>query len=191
MAQPARDRSLPVSDTVSETVPAAASSGPSRRLALLGLASLGVLAGCGFELRKEPDLQFQTIALAGFRADSPLALELRRQLQRSNARLVTDPAQAQVVLEARRDSHERSVVVSTTAGLVREWQLKLQLDYLARTASGDLLLPLTELRMSREMTYLEAQALAKEQEEAQLYRAMQADAVAQVMRRLATLRLPS
>jgi len=37
------------------------------------------------------------------------------------------------------------------------------------------------------MTYSEGVALAKEQEEAMLFRAMQSDIVAQVMRRLAAL----
>ena len=161
-----------------------------RRALLPGLGAL-LLAGCGFELRREPELQFQTIALVGFRNNSPMAEELRRQLERSSLRIMPDPSKAQVVLEAKRDTRERSVVVSTTAGQVREWQLKLQLDYLARTPGEELLLPLTELRMSRELTYLDSQALAKEQEEAQLYRAMQSDAIALIMRRLVAVKLPA
>jgi LPS-assembly lipoprotein len=95
------------------------------------------------------------------------------------------------LLEALRDVRERSVVVSTSAGQVREWQLRVNFDYLLRTPSGELLLPRTELRMTREMNYTESTALAKEQEEAQLYRAMQSDAVAQIMRRLSAVRLPA
>jgi LPS-assembly lipoprotein len=73
---------------------------------------------------------------------------------------------------------------------VREWQLQLKLDYLLRTPAGEVLLPRSELAMTREMNYTESAALAKEQEEAQLFRSMQADAVAQVMRRLSAVRLP-
>mgnify|MGYP003330025936 CR=1 FL=1 len=83
-----------------------------------------------------------------------------------------------------------AAVVSTAAGQVREWQLKLNIDYLLRLPSGELLLPTTELRMSRDMNYTETTALAKEQEEATLYRSMTSDAVAQIMRRLAAVRLP-
>ena len=39
------------------------------------------------------------------------------------------------------------------------------------------------------MSYTEKSALAKEQEEAELFRAMQGDIVAQVMRRLAAIQL--
>jgi LPS-assembly lipoprotein len=160
-----------------------------RRFVLL--AALAGLAGCGFELRREPELHFRSIALAGFKSESPLAVDLKRQLDRSKVKVEADQNRAEVVLEVLRDSRDKSVVVSTSAGQVREWELKLRLDYVLRTPSGELLLPRTELSMTREMNYTETQALAKEQEEAQLFRAMQTDAVNQVMRRLAAVKLPN
>lgn len=161
-----------------------------RRTALLSLGA-AALAGCGFELRREPELLFHSIALAGFKSGSAMAVELRRQLLRSPVKLIDDANRAELVLEALHETREKSVVVSTSAGQVREWQLKLNFDYQLRTPAGELLLPLTELRMTRDMNYTESQALAKEQEEALLYRAMQSDAVNQVMRRLAAVRLPA
>lgn len=160
----------------------------ARRLLVLGVVA--GLAGCGFAPRREPELQFRSIALQGFAPDSPLAAELRRQLARTPVQLLADANRAEVVLEARDDSRKRSVVASTSVGQVREWQLQLKLDYLLRTPAGEVLLPRSELAMTREMNYTESAALAKEQEEAQLFRSMQADAVAQVMRRLSAVRLP-
>jgi LPS-assembly lipoprotein len=148
------------------------------------------LAGCGFAPRREPELHFGTIGLLGFRADSPLAAELKRQIARTPVKLLDDANRAEVILEASEDSRKRRVVATTSAGQVREWQLQLRLDYLLRTPAGEVLLPRAELMMTREMNYTEAAALAKEQEEAQLFRSMQADAVAQVMRRLSSVRLP-
>jgi LPS-assembly lipoprotein len=159
-----------------------------RHLLLLGAAAL---TGCGFELRREPELLFQTVAFAGFKPDSPLAAALRRQLKRTSVQLLEDANRAQVVVEALNEKRDRTVVVSTSVGQVREWQLRLQFDYLLRTPGGELLLPRTELRLARDMNFTESQALAKEQEAAQLYGSMQSDAVAQVMRRLAAVRLPS
>jgi LPS-assembly lipoprotein len=46
-----------------------------------------------------------------------------------------------------------------------------------------------ELMLSRDLSYSEVLALAKEQEEAELYREMQSDIVAQVLRRLAVVRV--
>ena len=161
------------------------------RRSLLTLSLSATLAACGFELRKEPEFFFKTVGLAGFKDASPLAVDLRRQLSRTKLTLLPDPNKAEVVVEALKEVRDKIVVVSTSAGQVREWQLKMDFDYLLRTAQGELLLPRTELRLTRELTYTETQALGKEQEEAQLYRAMQSDAVALIMRRLAAVKLPT
>ena len=161
-----------------------------RRFLLLGAASVS-LAGCGFELRHDPELLFRSIAMTGFKPGSPLALALRRQLALTSVKLLEDANRVDVVLEVLRDSSDKTAVVSTAAGQVREWQLRLRFDYLLRTPSGELLMPRTDLMMTREMNYTESMALAKEQEEALLFRAMQSEAVTQVMRRLAAVRLPS
>lgn len=157
-----------------------------RRVALLSLLAL---SACGFELRKEPELHFRSVGLTGFSRNSALEAELRRQLLRTSVQVLDDPSRAQVVIEAERDTREKVVVVPTSAGQVREWELRLHLDYVLRRPDGEVLLPRTELTITREMTYTETQALAKEQEEAQLYRAMQSDAIHQVLRRLSVLKV--
>lgn len=159
-----------------------------RRRALLSTLGAGALAGCGFELRRAPELRFRTIALAGFAPRSPLADELKQNINASRTTLVIDSAaQAQVVLEALADTRERSVVASTSAGQVRELQLRARLNFRLRTPGGRELIPATEILLSRDMSYSETVALAKEQEETFLFRAMQSDIVAQVMRRLAAV----
>ncbi len=157
-----------------------------RRAALLSLLAL---SACGFELRKEPELHFRSVGLTGFSRHSALEAELRRQLSRTSVQVLDDPSRAQVVIEAERDTREKVVVVPTSAGQVREWELRLHLDYVLRRPDGEVLLPRTEMTITREMTYTETQALAKEQEEAQLYRAMQSDAIHQVLRRLSVLKV--
>lgn len=157
-----------------------------RRSVLLAAAAL---TGCGFELRREPELPFKTLALTGFAPDSPLAAGLKRQIRRTPVQLLEDPARAEVVLEVLYEWRDRTVVASTSVGQVREFQLRLQFDYLVRTASGELLVPKVEVRLARDMNYTETAALAKEQEAANLYGAMHSDAIAQVMRRLAAVKL--
>jgi LPS-assembly lipoprotein len=49
-------------------------------------------------------------------------------------------------------------------------------------------LPTSEILLTRDMAYNDAQVLAKENEEALLYRDMQTDMVQQIMRRLAAAR---
>lgn len=152
------------------------------------MLAVGGLAGCGFELRRAPELRFRTIALNGFAPRSPLAEELTQNINASRTTLVVDaPAQAQVVFDAIADARERSVVASTAAGQVRELQLRARLNFRLRTPAGRELIPPTEILLSRDMSYSETVALAKEQEEAFLFRSMQSDIVAQVMRRLAAV----
>ena len=157
------------------------------RRALLSLAALG-LSGCGFELRRAPELRFKTLQLAGFKAHSPLADELRRSIAASTTtRVVEAASQAEVVLEALTDLRDKGVVTSTTAGQVREVQLRYKLNFRVHTPAGKELIAATEIATSRDMTYNERDALAKEQEEELLYRAMQGDIASQVLRRLAAI----
>lgn len=159
-----------------------------RRRLLVAAASGTALAGCGFQLRRPPELRFRTIALTGFRAHSPLADELRMNLGASPTTVVVEvPSQAQVVLEALSDARERSVVAMTATGQVRELQIRTRLHFRLHTPAGKELIAPTELVLSRDISYSENLALAKEQEEALLYRTMQSDIVGQVLRRLAAV----
>jgi LPS-assembly lipoprotein len=154
----------------------------------LALPPVAVLAGCGFQLRQPARLAFASIALTGFAPRSAMAEELRRELARQ-VRVVQSPAEAEVVLQALEDVRERSVVASTAAAQVRELQLRLRLHFRATTPGGRELIPRAELMLSRDLSYRETAALAKAHEEAELVREMQSDIVAQVLRRLAAVRV--
>ncbi len=159
------------------------------RRALLA-ASAAALASCGFELKRAPELRFNTVQLSGFRPRSALAEELRISINASKStQVVESVSQAQVVFEAINEAREKSVVASTAAGQVREMQLRTRLNFRLRTAAGKELIPATEIVLNRDMSYSESAALAKEHEEQLLYRAMQSDIVGQVMRRLASVQV--
>jgi LPS-assembly lipoprotein len=161
-----------------------------RRRAFLSAAGAAsaALAGCGFELKRAPELRFATVQLTGFRPRSALAEELRTSINASKSTQVVDSVtQAQVVFEALNEAREKSVVASTSAGQVRELQLRTRLSFRLRTVAGKELIPSTELVLNRDLSYNESAALAKEHEEQLLYRAMQSDIVGQVMRRLASV----
>jgi LPS-assembly lipoprotein len=164
-----------------------------RRRALLragGAAGIAAMlgAGCGFERRRQPELAFDRIALTGFAPRSPLADALRRELAQS-VRVVEAPALAEVVLQALADVREKSVVASTAAGQVREFQLRLRLAFRVDTPAGRALIAPAELLLTRDLSFNETDTLGKQMEEAELFRQMQADVVTQVLRRLAAVRL--
>ena len=158
-----------------------------RRAWLAGTVALG-LGGCGFQLRGAAPLAFRSIALTGFAPRSPLAEELKAELQRQVV-VEADPARAELILQSLADLRERSVVATTAAAQVRELQLRLRLRWRTHTPSGREVTAPVELALSRDMSYSESIALAKQHEEADLYREMQTDVVAQVLRRLAAIRL--
>lgn len=167
---------------------------PRRRSLLLAAAAfssalaLPLVGGCGFELRRAPEMRFRTIQLAGFKPRSPFADELRMNIDASTTtKVVETAAQAQVVLEVIDDVREKTVVASTAVGQVTEFQLRARFKFRVRGAGGKELIPAAELLLTRDMSYTESAALGKEQEEAFLYRAMQSDIVAQVLRRLASI----
>jgi len=155
-----------------------------RRTALLLTA--GAVTGCGFQLRQPLSYPFRSIALVGFAPRSPLETELRRALA-DQVQIVLSPGQAEVVLRAMEDRRDKSVAASTAAGQVREVQLRLHVTVRADTAAGRTLMAPVEMRLTRDLSYTEAAALSKAQEEAELYREMQADVVAQLLRRLSAI----
>ncbi len=162
----------------------------SRRVVLAAGAAAALSAGltaCGFQLRQPARVSFRSIALTGFAPRSPLQEELKRLLLQQQTQVLDTPDKAQLVLQALDDVRERSVVASTAAAQVRELQLRLRFNFRVRRADGRELIPLAELMVSRDLSYSETAALAKEAEEAELFREMQSDVALQVMRRLAAL----
>ena len=168
-----------------------------RRAGLLTLASaaVGGLGACGFKLRGAQTFAFESLRMVGSET-TPVAVDLRRALQAAGVSVFvsstpTIPAgdTGQVMLTVLADQRERVVVGQTAVGQVRELQLRTRFRFRLRTASGRQLLDDTELLLERDISFTETAVLAKEAEEALLFRDMQADIVQQVMRRLATVKL--
>jgi len=156
---------------------------PRRRL-LLAMLPAAAIAGCGFTLRRATELPFQRIHLQGFEKRSLLAEELSRSLP-TTVQVVATPAQAEVVLQSLGETRGKSVVASTAAGQVRTFNLRLRFDFRVGTPDGRDLIAATNIALSRDMSYNETVALSKSLEEAELFAAMEADIVQQLLRRLA------
>ena len=158
-----------------------------RRAALVAVAALS--SGCGFALREPQPLPMRSIALVGFAAASPLAATLKQELERAGVAVRDRPGEAETVFDTLQDAREKVVAASTAAGQVREVTLRVKLRFRVASPQGRLLLPPSELLQTRDMSYNETAALAKQHEEQALYRAMEDDIVGQVLRRLAAVKL--
>ncbi len=167
---------------------------PSTRRRLLHATLLlplaGLMTGCGFQLRGAPDFAFKSIYVNG--AGSAFTNELKRNLRaQGTVHVVEDLAQrdtADVILDILADLREKTVVGVNTSGQVREFQLRTRMRYRLRTPQGREVTPDTELLLQRDISFNESAVLAKEAEEAQIYRDMQSDLVQQLLRRLAAVK---
>lgn len=158
---------------------------------LMALGWVAPLAGCGFQLRQPPTFAFKSI-YTGVAPTSVLGSELKRNLAAmGSVELITDAAQQQkadVILDVLQELRQKIVVGTNAAGQVREFQLRLTFRFRLRTPKGKELIPDTEMVQQRDISFNESAVLAKETEEALLYRSMQTDIVNQLMRRLAAVK---
>ena len=73
-------------------------------------------------------------------------------------------------------------------GRVQEYQLGYSINFRVLDKAGNQLLAPTTISLVRPITFDESQVVAKETEEAALYRDMRNDLVQQIMRRLAAIK---
>ena len=159
-----------------------------RLVGVLLLAS-GLLAGCGFALRSSPNFAFDTVAVTPEQSVG-VAAELSRYLGDKLRPVVPAEGQAgpQAVIEVLQELREKSIVGVTATGQVREFQLRLRVNFRVRTLQGVELIAPTEVVLQRDISFNETAVLAKETEEILLYRDMQSDLVQQLLRRVAAIK---
>ena len=152
----------------------------------IAIVILGLLtAACGFQLRGQAKLPFETLYLA-LPEYSPLATQLKRNIiAGSNTKLVDDPAKAQAIFSVVSEQRDKSILSFDANGKVRELLLQYRLAFRVRDGRGRDYVPQSEIRATRDISYDDAQVLSKESEEQLLYRDMQTDMVQQILRRLA------
>ena len=155
------------------------------------LALSGGLVACGFHLRGQADYTFETMYVNS-PASAPITTDLKRSLEGAgSARLVSAANQAQVVLDINSVEDNKHILSLTQGGKVFEFLLTKRVLFRVHDSEGNDWLPTSEVVIRRTYTYSDTEALAKEYEEKRLWRDMQTDAVAQIVRRLQTAKKPA
>ena len=146
-----------------------------------------LLAACGFHLRGQEQMPFETLYIPG---NNPLVVELKRNVAAaSKTRLVDRPGDAQAVFGFTQELREKVMLSFSAAGRVSEYQLRYRVGFRVTDPKGaQVYLVTSEVMLTRDVSYSDAQVLAKEAEEELLYRDMQSDMVQQIMRRLVAAR---
>lgn len=145
-----------------------------------------VLSACGFHLRghdlKGASFPFKSLYFNA--APTPFVADLKTSLELYNIELVPTPDKADLTLVIVSEIPDKQILALSGAGQVLEYQLRYRVSLRAYDKQMVEWMPADEILLQRTLTYDPAQILAKEQEEALLYRDMRSDAVQQVMRRL-------
>ncbi|MDC8759500.1 LPS assembly lipoprotein LptE [Janthinobacterium fluminis] len=163
---------------------------------LLGLVMLAALAlsACGFHLRGSDgsfNLPFATLFVTLPDA-SPLAIDLKRNIRANGGtEIVSARAGADGVVDVLSDPDKtrgKTILSLSGTGRVREYLLSYTIVFRVLDREGRELLGPTTIALTRPITFNESQLLAKETEEALLYRDMKTDMVQQMLRRIAAVK---
>ena len=158
--------------------------------ALAIAATLG-LSGCGFQLRGsngEANLPFKTMYL-GIPESSPLGSELKRNIRANGGtQIVTEAKDADARLDIMSETREKVIQSLNSQGRIRQYTLYYRVTFQVKGKGEAILLPPTPIVLKRDISFNESQILAKEAEDALLYRDMQTDLVQQILRRLAAIK---
>lgn len=164
---------------------------PTRRVLLSAApAALVLLAGCGFALRRAANYPFKSIAVVG---SGLLPATIRRELKGQGTVTVLDesasPLGAEVACQILEQTRGSGIAASTSGGEIRELTLSLTVRYkLVRVSDRQELIGDTTVRQSRDISYNETSALAKENEQELLYRDMSTDIAQQIVRQIGFLK---
>ena len=162
------------------------------RRALLSAAGAGLLlSGCGFRLRGHFQAPFETLYLQ-MRENTRFSGLLKRMIESgSNIRCVKNPNEAEAVLELINQRRDREVLSISDSGRAREYELTLTLEFRVTSTYDDFTyVEPTQLVAHRDITYSESEFLSREKEEEVLYRDMENDLIAQMIRYLEASRYP-
>lgn len=155
------------------------------RRAFVAALLLATVSACGYHLRGPQTLPFSTIYLNMNRYDD-LTAAIKRQIETSGStKVVNTLPEAEVQFFLIRNEKEKYILSLTGSGTVREYQLRQRFAFRVLDKAGHEVTPYSEIYVTRDVSFSEGLELAKEQEDALLYRDMQNDILQQLMRRLA------
>ncbi len=159
------------------------------RTTALALALSFLLAACGFQLRGAAPLPFDTLYMPG--TSGGIALDLKRNIQAGTRTAVIDDAKkAEATMEFIQELREKKILSLAATGRVREFQLIYRVTFRVHDGKGGEFLPVSAVQLTRDVSFNDTDVLAKETEEALLFRDMQFDMVQLILRRLSAAQRP-
>lgn len=160
-----------------------------RKLAAFVLTAL-LLSACGFQLRGSfgGQLPYERLYV-DLPENSDVGISLRRQIAALGSnRLASSKDKATAIFQQINDRREKSILSLNASGQVREYRLQTNYSFRIVDPKGRELVAASPVILSRDITYNDNVVLAKDQEEALLWRDINFDLVSQIMRRLSIVK---
>lgn len=143
-----------------------------------------VLAGCGFHLRGQAAMPFNTLYINASNPGTLFIGDLRRNLEANNVTLVEAAEQADVILDIVYEVADKQVLSLGGDGRVNEFRLNYRVSLRAYDQKQRDWLAAEELAQRRDYSFDDTQILAKEAEEKLLQDSIRSEMAQQVVRRL-------
>jgi len=157
----------------------------------LSILAMGAFSACGFRLRGKVDLPYKNILISG-----NLTQELRDDLDMmfrvNDIQIVKSAKDAELVLEIISEQNARQVLSYNAAGQITAYRIISRIVFRAFDSNGIELLPESDIYLTRDIDFNQANVQAFDQQVAEYVKTMRIDIVTQLMRRLASIKkLPS
>ena len=148
------------------------------------LLAVLLLDGCGFHLRGQASMPFETLYIKTSNPGMLFVSNLRRSLEANRVTVVDSAEEAEVILDIVYELADKQILSLGGDGRVNEFRLNYRVSLHAYDLKQRSWLPAEEFVQRRDYSFDDAQILAKESEEALLQQSMRSDMVQQIVRRL-------
>lgn len=144
------------------------------------------LLACGFHLRGQADIPFESIHISG--NTLVISKKLSRQLNTNGVKVVSSAEDAELQLEMVGEESEKRILSLSGKGKVNEFELYYRVHYRTRVTGEALWGQIQTVEARRDYSYDDANLLAKQGEEARLNEDMQKDVLNGILRRLSSIK---
>jgi LPS-assembly lipoprotein len=158
------------------------------RLAAAALVLTAALAGCGFHLQgKQPLPEAFAYTYVDTRDEqTDFVQDLRKALIASGSKVIRTRGSSGAIISVHKDELTERILSVSARNIPTEYELTYRVEF-SVDSGGKTLIDHEEITATRDISFDEAQLLAKEREQEILREGLARDLVALVMRRIASL----
>jgi LPS-assembly lipoprotein len=159
-----------------------------KRAAAAVLVAVLAFTGCGFHLQGRQPLPeaFANTYIDAKDEQTDFVQDLRKALLASGSKVIPTKGSAGATISVHEDELTERILSVSARNIPTEYELTYRVEF-SVNSGGTTLIEREEISASRDLSFDEAQLLAKEREQEILREALARDLVALVMRRLAAL----